>query len=101
MIGNKVEFKGRSIIVLLLVVLMLVLAATPALAWTPVDEDEQSTQFSRVSNESGELIIHYLRTAQPYHSHAVAEKPVVRPNIARAEIMSVAAAPQIVQVSTE
>ena len=99
MIGNKVQFKGRSIIVLLLVVFMLALAATPALAWTPVDEENgQPTQFSRVSNESGELTIHYLQTAQPRYSHAVAEKPLLRPNIARAEIMSIAA-PQLAYVS--
>ncbi len=96
--GNKGLPKGRSIIMLLLVVLMLALAATPALAWTPVDEvNGQPAQACRVVSAGGELTIHYFGTGQV---HSFAEKPLVRPNIARAEIMSVAA-PQIAQISAE
>jgi hypothetical protein len=96
--GNKGLAKGRSIVVLLLVVLMLALAATPALAWTPVDEvDGQLLHACRVVSDVSEFTIHYFGTGQ---AHSLAEKPLVRPNIARAEIMSVAA-PQVAQISTE
>ena len=98
--GNKGLSKGRNIMVLLLVVLMLALAATPALAWTPVDEvNGQPAQACRVMSDGGELTIHYFGTSQ-VEAPSFAEKPLVRPNIARAEIMSVAA-PQIAQISTE
>ena len=98
--GNKGLAKGRSIVVLLLVVLMLALAATPALAWTPVDEvNGQPAQACRVVSDGGELAIHFFGTGQ-VQTPSFAEKPLVRPNIARAEIMSVAP-PQIAQISTE
>lgn len=98
MIGNKVQFKGRSIVVLWLVALMLALAATPALAWTPVDDvDGAPVQACRVTSDGGELTIHYFGMGQVSR---FAEKPLVRPNIARAEIMSMAV-PPIAQLTTD
>ena len=94
--GNNGLSKCRSIIVLFLLVLMLALAATPALAWTPVDEaNGQPLQACRVVSDGSQLTIHYFGRGQAHH---FAEKPLVRPNIARAEITA-ASVPPVAQIS--
>jgi hypothetical protein len=96
--GNNGLSKGRSIIVLLLLVLMLALAATPALAWTPADEvDGQLLQGCRIVSDGSQLTIHYFGRG---HTHRFAEKPLVRPNVAQTEIISVGV-PSLAQVSAD
>jgi hypothetical protein len=61
------------------------------------DVNRAPVQACRVVSDGGELTIHYFGTEQV---PTFAEKPLLRPNIARAEIMSVAV-PSMAQISTE
>ena len=103
MICNNVQFKGRSLITLLLAVFMLALAATPALAWVPEDNDLNGQPVGAcrvIFDGAGELTVRYFETTPQRHNRVVAAQPLVHPAVARAELMSVVGE-QLAQVSAK
>jgi hypothetical protein len=88
--GKHIQFNQRSLISLLLAVLMLALAATPALAW--LDEgkiNEQAALPCRViSDGGGEHTVYCAKMTRQHYSRVAAEQPLLRPSIAKAELMS-------------
>lgn len=101
MFSKGMQFNGRKIVSFLLAVLMLTLAVTPALAW--FDEGEIDGQAARpcwvIAEGEGAPTV-YCSQAMPHHPRPVAEQPLLRPAIARAEQMFVSV-PQLTQVSTK
>jgi hypothetical protein len=88
MIGQSIQFNRRSAISVLLVVFMLTLAVTPALAW--FDEGQvqgQAARPCRVISDGQAAHTIYCSQLIPHHPRPVAEQPLVRPAIARAEQM--------------
>lgn len=101
MISNNVQFKSRSLLALLLALFMVALAATPALAWVPEDNDSNGQPIGAcrvILDGAGELAVQYFETTPQHHHHVVTEQSLLHPAVARAEQMSVIA-PQLVQVS--
>ncbi len=91
MIGNNVQFKSRSVIALLLAVLVLTLAATPALAWFDEGDIEGKPVLpcQVISDGAGGHTVYCFKQVH-HHTRPVAEQPLLRPSIAKAELMFVA-----------
>lgn len=90
--GNNGKLSQRSIIALLLAVLAVILAVTPALAWFDEgDVNGQATLPCRVISvrEGGRTVI-CMKLRPDYPRPVVAEQPPLHPAIARAEQMSIA-----------
>ena len=88
MIGQSIQFNHRKAISFLLAVFMLTLAVTPAMAW--FDEGEVKGQAARschVISDSQEAYTVSCSQVMPHHPRPVAEQPLVRPAIAKAEQM--------------
>ena len=86
MIGQSIQFNRRNALSFLLAIFMLTLVATPALAW--FDEGDikgQAARPCRVILEGQEIPTVYCYQVTPHHVRPVAEQPLVRPSIARAE----------------
>jgi hypothetical protein len=97
MIGKSIQFNRRNAMSFLLAVVMLTLATTPALAW--FDEGEVNGQAARpcrvISNGQAAPTV-TCHQVMPHHTRPVAEKPLVRPSLAKVEQIFI-----INQVSTE
>lgn len=86
MFGKSIQLNRRNAMSLLLAVFMLTLATTPALAW--FDEGEvngQAAQPCRLISNGPEAPTLTCFQGTPHYPRPVAEQPVVRPSIARAE----------------
>ena len=91
MISKTGKFQGRSIISLLLAVLLLTMAAVPALAW--FDEGDTNGQPALpcrvISDGQGGSTVHCMKSVHQFPTRVVAEQPLLHPAVARAEQMSV------------
>jgi hypothetical protein len=88
MIGKSIHFNRRNAVAVLLAVSMLVLVTTPALAW--FDEGVvkgQAARACRVISDGQAAHTVYCNQVRPHHPRPVAEQPLVRPAIAKAEQM--------------
>jgi hypothetical protein len=86
MIGQSIQFNRRNALSFLLAVFMLILVATPALAWFDEgDINGQAARPCRVISDGQETPTVYCYQVTPHHPRPVAEQPLVRPAIARAE----------------
>jgi hypothetical protein len=83
--GKRIQLNGRKVISLVLAVLILTLAATPALAWP----DKEGGKFQ--PSQSQAIFLEDIGRAFPSHAHAVRRAPVMsetpwlRPSLALAE----------------
>ncbi|MEW5959783.1 MAG: hypothetical protein AB1801_18820 [Chloroflexota bacterium] len=102
MSSNYVQINGRSFISLLLAVLILTLAATPALAW--FDEGDTNGQPALpcrvVSDGQGGSTVHCMKSVPQFPTRVVAEQPLLHPAVARAEQISVPI-PQVAEASAQ
>ena len=79
--GKGFQLNGRKAISLLLAVLILVLAATPALAWAPEDGTKFQSPHSAIVKSTGKASVGQgMRLASP--APATLQ---LRPSLARAE----------------
>ena len=79
--GRGIQLNGRKAIALLLAVLILVLAAAPALAWAPEDGTKFQSPHPAVVKSTGKASVGQgMRLASPSP-----ETRQVRPSLARAE----------------
>jgi hypothetical protein len=85
MIAKSIQFNRRNALSLLLAVLMLTLATTPALAWFDEGGNGQASQPCRLISDGQAAPTVYCHQVTPHYGRPVAEQPVVRPSIARAE----------------
>ena len=85
---SKIQINGRSVVSFLLAVMMVGLATAPALAW--FEEGEVNGQAARpcrlIWDDQGVDPL-YCFQVTPHQPRPIAEQPVVRPAIARAEQM--------------
>ena len=101
MIGKSIRFNRRNAMSFLLVVVMLTLATTPALAW--FDEGDGNGQVVRschVISDSRAASTAYCYQVMPHQVRPIAEKPLVRPSIAKAELFNRVSPDPLVQAST-
>jgi hypothetical protein len=102
MSGNYVQFNRRSLISILLAVLMLTLAATPALAWFDEGDIEgQAALPCRVisDGQDGHSVV-CMKVTRQHQTPVVAEQSLLHPAVARAEQMSVPG-PELVAASAQ
>ena len=88
MIGKSIQFNRRKALSFLLAVLMLALAAAPALAW--YDEGEvngQAARSCRVISHGQAASTVYCQQIVPHPARPVAQQTLLRPEVARAEQM--------------
>ena len=88
--GKSLQVNRRSVISFLLALLILALAATPALAWFEEgDVNGQRARPCRVITDSSGAHAVYCFEGAPSHPRPVAEQPLVHPAVARAEQMNI------------
>ena len=92
MLSKSFHVGRKSSIAFLLAMMMLVMMATPTLAWFP--QEEMLTVYCLpcrvIYGESGEAEVYHFKRVPKHHHRTVVEKPVVQPSIEKAEQMRIA-----------